>query len=96
MENKEFINGKANVDAEYIEMILINFNDALKENNPEVYLGFETLSDGEIKRYNIVRKNWISSLEMFLKTAINLELYEQCAAINLIIERIKLRKLDKL
>jgi hypothetical protein len=85
--NKEFFNGKTNIDSEYIEHIIENFNIAFDNNEDFVYLGFEFI-DEEIKSYNIHRDDWQSTMDMFFHTAINLELYELCPDLEIIKEKI--------
>ena len=86
--DKEFKNGQTDIDANYIKMIIKNFNKALKENADTVYIGYEVIDDFKLKEYNIERSNWKKILDMFLKIGVNLEEYELCSQIKKLIEKI--------
>jgi len=83
--DKEFKGGKTDIDGDYIEMLIHNFSDALNSNDDKVYLGYEVIDDDNLKEYAVSRKDWKSTLEILLKTAINLEEYEYCSQIKEII-----------
>jgi hypothetical protein len=83
--DKEFKGGRTDIDADYIEMLICNFNNSISKNLNTVYLGYEILNENEIKEYSIARNDWLKTLNLFLKTAINLEEYESCTQIQNII-----------
>jgi len=87
--DKEFKNGKTDIDADYIEMIISNFNSSIEKNLDYVYLGYEVINDEEIKEYTIPKKEWNKTLDLILKTAINLEEYELCTSIKNILTHLK-------
>jgi len=87
--DKEFKNGKTDIDADYIEMIINNFNSSIEKNLDHVYLGYEVINDEEIKEYTIPKKEWNKTLDLILKTAINLEEYELCTSIKNILTHLK-------
>ena len=87
--DREFKNGKTEIDTEYIDMIIINFNDAISKKSDKVYLGYEILNETEIKEYFIYRNEWEHTLNIILKTAINMEEYEQCILLKDILNAVK-------
>jgi len=80
--DKEFKEGKTDIDSDYIEMLIHNFRTAIDLNQEKVYLGYEILDSDNLKEYAVSKKDWKSTLEILLKTAINLEEYEYCTQIN--------------
>lgn len=86
---KEFINGKSNIDLDYIEMLLSEFNKSISENSETIFLGYEVIDDEELKEYTLPRKEWTKTLKILLKSAIKLEEYEICDQITKLISQIE-------
>ena len=87
--DKEFKNGKTTIDVEYIEMLINNFNAALSNDSDVVYIGYEIITDDDLKEYSIHKKDWERTLEILLKKAIEIEEYEYCSTITELIDEIK-------
>ena len=87
--DKEFKNGRTIVDAEYIEMVINNFNYTISKNMETVYLGYEIIDDQDIKEYRIPKKDWIKTLNLFLKNAIEIEEYGSCTLLKNLISSLK-------
>ena len=79
--DKEFVGGKTDIDSDYIEMLVHNFKTAIENNQDKVYLGYEIIDNDNLKEYAVSKKDWKTTLELLLQTAINLEEYEYCSQI---------------
>ena len=82
---KEFINGKRDIDIDYIEIVIGDIYTALEKNENFIELGYEIINDEEIKEYKLHKKEWIKTLNIFLKKAIILEEYEICSILTKLI-----------
>ncbi|NPV12997.1 MAG: hypothetical protein HPY57_14620 [Ignavibacteria bacterium] len=70
MKNKE------NIDVEYLDMMLYNFEYAIKNNENKVYLGYRYIDDFFINEYWVEQRYWIKTLDMLIDVASELEEYE--------------------
>lgn len=66
------------VDEEYLDMMVYNFNYAIKNNLTSVYLGYSIIDDEYIKEYWVKKSDWVKTLDILIESAIKLEEYNYC------------------
>lgn len=78
MKMAEYPNNKEDVDLDYLNMMLHNFNHAIKTGSNLVYLGYSYLEDDDehIKEYWCQKKDWSKTLNILIESAAILEEYE--------------------
>ncbi len=69
---------KDEVDIEYLDMMVFNFQYAIDNNIPTVYIGYVVIDDNNIKEYWVKKSDWIKTLNILINSAIELEEYEYC------------------
>lgn len=67
----------SDIDYEYLDMMVYNFNYAIDNNKEKVYLGYSEDTDGK-KDYWCQRKDWSVTIDILIDEAIKLEEYEYC------------------
>lgn len=70
------IEQKEKVDKEYLDMMLYNFNYAIKTGHNLVYMGYRYIDDNYMKEYWIQQKDWIKTLDILIKESAELEEFE--------------------
>lgn len=66
---------KINVDKNYLDMMLFNFNYAIKNNTNSIYVGYMISEEGK-KEFWVERTNWETLINILIDEASNLEEYE--------------------
>jgi len=79
---------KQEVDIEYLDMMVCNFNYSIDNNLNEVYLGYTILEDESFKEFWVEKKNWILTIDILMKNAIKLEEYEYAGQLKEIKEKL--------
>jgi hypothetical protein len=78
---------KREVDSDYLDMMIFNFNYSMDNNLSVVYLGHIETEEG-IKEYWADKKDWIQTIDILLENAIELEEYEYCSQLKEIKEKL--------
>lgn len=76
MKKPEYPHNKEDDDAEYLDMILHNFNYAIQNNLDLVYIGFQYVDDEYMKEYWVQKKDWGKTLDILIENSARLEEYE--------------------
>ena len=76
------------VDAEYLDMMVFNFNYAIDNTLPSVYMGFVIIDDDNLKEYWVKKKDWLQTVDILIEGAIEIEEYEYCSQLKTIKEKL--------
>ena len=79
---------KMDVDAEYLDMMINNFNYAIENNTELCYMGYSIIDDDNIKEYWIKKSEWIKTIDLLINEAAEIEEYEYAAELKKIKELI--------
>jgi hypothetical protein len=69
---------KDNVDVEYLDMMVFNFQYAIDNNLSTVHIGYIVIDDDYLKEYWVKKCDWIKTLNVLISSAAELEEYEYC------------------
>jgi len=64
------------IDADYLDMMLYNFNYSITHGLDNVYIGYVIIDDNNIKEYLVLKENWVKTLNILIEAAVELEEYE--------------------
>jgi len=70
MQNKE------DIDVDYLNIMLYNFEHSIKNNLDTVYLGYNIFENNDVIQYWVEKENWAITLDILIQGAIDLEEYE--------------------
>ena len=74
------------IDSDYLDMMVYNFNYAISHNLDNVYIGYVIVDDDNIKEYLVLKENWIKTTDILIRAAIEIEEYEYAAQLKKIKE----------
>lgn len=64
------------IDLNYLNTILQNFENAIKNNEDEVYIGYSVDKDLNVYDYWVQKKDWIKMLDLLIELSAEIEEYE--------------------
>lgn len=64
------------IDLNYLNTILQNFENAIKNNEDEVYIGYSVDKDLNVYDYWVQKKSWIKMLDLLIELSAEIEEYE--------------------